>query len=93
MSHRNLKTVLALALITGAAFAPAAQAADINRNTGVGYEIAAQGNVALRAIQAAIRVVMPTLPKPAAHATRVSAPVESGGNGAALTTAAVRCAE
>lgn len=93
MTHRNLKTILALALLTGAAFAPVAQAADLNRNTGVGLEIAAQGNAALRAIRAAIHVVMPALPKASARATKVSAPVQSGPNGAVLTTGAVRCAE
>jgi hypothetical protein len=91
MNHRA-KSFLALALMTGSLMlAPAAQAAEINRNTGVGLQIAAQGNAALRYIESALHLAQPKLPKP--HATKVSVPAPAAPGGAILSTAGVNCAE
>ena len=78
--------------------APAAHAETlVSRDTGVGQQIAAQGNLALAAIKAelkaAIKAFRPVLP--ATHAVKVSAPateVESTPAGGAVTVApGTRC--
>lgn len=82
-------SILALAL----ALAPAAQAADApSRNTGVGKEIAAQGNQALAAIKAELKAAL-GVAKPALPAKgRVVKMSQPGGAVVALGSA-VRCAE
>ena len=89
--NNSAKSLLALALFTGMALAPAAQAADINRDTGVGLLIAAQGNVALRAIRATLHLAQPDLKKVRVQKVSLPAPINSGGT---LTAeAGLRCAE
>ena len=96
MTHRNAKTSLALALLAAAlALSPAAQAGEsINRDTGVGLQIAAQGNAALRYIReqfaASLHLAKPILPKP--RNLKVSAPAAGSGNAGSIS-ASVRCAE
>lgn len=91
--NQRAKSLMALTLLTGSlALAPAAQAAEINRNTGVGLEIAAQGNAALRYLQSALHIAQPRLPKKP-RAVKMSATVPAAPGGATLSTASVRCAE
>ena len=74
--HQALK---AAALLLALALAPAAQAESnaVSRDTGVGEQIAAQGNQALQAIRAefkaAARALMPKLP-PKARVVKISQP-------------------
>lgn len=91
MRQTNAKSVLAWALLSALALAPAAQAAEINRNTGVGVEIAAQGNAALRYIRTALRIALPKLPN--ARPVKVSAPARVPLGGAVAASAGLRCAE
>lgn len=91
MNQANAKSFAALALFAGLALAPAAQAAEINRNTGAGLEIAAQGNSALRYLRGALHIAQPKLPK--ARAMKVSAPAPAISGGMLSATAGVRCAE
>lgn len=82
-------TALALAL----AFSPIASAQDAPpRDTGVGKEIAAQGNQAIREIRAdlmaKVRALKPRLPK-AARVVKMSLPAGS----TLAVGATVRCAE
>lgn len=103
MSKRTSKSLLAnvlgLALLAGSmTLAPAAQAADqVNRNTGVGAIIAAQGNAALRYLKTTLTMALPQLPK--AQARKVSAPArkaaqETAGAGSLdSSTAGILCAE
>jgi hypothetical protein len=71
----------ATALVLALALAPAAQATEPSRDTGVGKVIAAQGNQALRAIRdeavARVKAVMPRLPAPAARVVKMSQPAGS----------------
>ena len=99
MSKRTTKSFLALALLAGSmTLTPVAQAADqVNRDTGVGAIIAAQGNAALRYLKATLTMSLPQLPK--AHAKKVSAPApkpatETAGAGSLeSSTAGLLCAE
>lgn len=98
MSHRNTKSFLALTLVMGSlALSPAAMAGEtVNRNTGVGEQIAAQGNAALLYIReqfaASLHLAKPNLAK--ARVVKVSAPAPaSGSGGASSPSSSVRCAE
>ena len=101
MTNATLKTTLAAAAISLSFLAaPAAHAGspntapNVSRNTGVGHNIAEQGNAALRAIRAevkaALKFVKPMLPR----ATKVSLPSTPAAAGAGASFAATaRCAE
>lgn len=93
--NRNLKSLVALFLLTGVMAAPAAGAAEaVNRNTGVGQQIAAQGNAALVYIRTTLRLVAPKLPKQARpRAMKMFAPSVLPSGGGTLDTAGLRCAE
>jgi hypothetical protein len=95
MSYRTFKSFLGTAALLGSlVLAPAAQAVD--RNTGVGLEIAAQGNQALQTIRAeqkaaVLHLLKPALPK--AHVTKVSAPAAHAAGAMFIPPTTVRCAE
>ena len=77
--------IKAAALALAVMLAPAAQAAGgheaPSRDTGVGKEIAAQGNRALQTIRAelkaAVKAMQPTLPKAAPRVVKMSLPAGS----------------
>lgn len=89
--HTVLKaSALALAL----AFAPSAYAADApSRNTGVGKEIAAQGNRALAAIKAELKASLGGMARPALPAKARVVKMSQPGGAILATGSAVRCAE
>lgn len=95
MTNLKLKSTLAaVAMVCAFAAAPAqAGAPNVSRNSGVGKEIAAQGNAALTLIRAELKAAMmkakPVLPAPA-RPRPVSATVP-GAAGSLASTA--RCAE
>jgi hypothetical protein len=82
------------ALATALIAAPAAQAE--SRDSGVGLQIAQQGNLALHLIradarQAALRLMAAALPKPADAAVKMAAPAPGGATFVAATS--MRCAK
>ena len=87
--HTALK---AAALVLALVVAPSAYAGEtMSRDTGVGKEIAAQGNQALAAIKAELKArLLPA--KPAVQKPRVVKMSQSAGSTVA-TGATVRCAE
>jgi hypothetical protein len=94
MSHGTFKSFVSAAFLLGTmALAPAANAQD--RNTGVGHEIAAQGNQAIQLIRAefkaAAKLLKPSLKK--VRVTKVSAPSFKGDGATFVATTTVRCAE
>jgi hypothetical protein len=103
MAHRTFKSVLAAAAVLGSlAVAPSAHALD--RNTGVGHEIAAQGNQAILLIRAefkaaAQKLFQPALPKPRARKTALqTGPADAAPSGSAtgqtfVESTPARCAE
>jgi hypothetical protein len=86
MSHQILK---ATALVLAFALAPAAHAETPSRDTGVGKELAAQGNQALRTIRAemiaALRAMKPAVPR--GRVVRVSTPPAGPAVGLTATVA------
>lgn len=76
MNRPVVTVAVALALV----LSPALHAAEApSRDTGVGKEIAAQGNLALEAIRAELRTALrtalrPVLPAPAARVVKASLP-------------------
>lgn len=97
MTFRKLSRSLSAALLIALA-APVAQAETLSRDTGVGRDIAEQGNIALRVIRAQARVAL-QLFAPSLHGVRVrkdSAPAVTVADGAGATfspTTTVRAAE
>jgi len=92
-SHQALKAA-ALALTLALAPTAHAQTGAPSRDTGVGKEIAAQGNLALQQIRAdikaAVRALKPKLPAaPRPRVVKMSQPAGS----IVASGAAVRCAE
>jgi hypothetical protein len=80
MLKLNRPAVTAAALVLTVLLAPAAQAQAPSRDTGVGKDIAAQGNRALQMIRAelkaAVTAVRPALPAPA-RVVKMSLPAGS----------------
>ena len=96
MSNVTLKSTLVAATVALSFLtAPAAyaEATPMSRDTGVGLSIAAQGNSALRLIQAEFKAAAQKMFKPSqvqARKKRVGAPAAAAGGSIAATAA---CAE
>lgn len=97
MSNLKLKSTLAaVALVLSFAAVPA-QAVEPSRNTGVGKDIAAQGNAALVLIRAELTAAVaklkaPALPRPRKVSRTVETPVPATTSAGSLASTA-RCDE
>jgi hypothetical protein len=94
MFQRTFQSLVIVATLMGST--GVASAAGLpNRDTGVGHDIAMQGNLAIQLIQAEFKAAMhllkPMLPK--GHITKVSTPASNGDGATFVAATSVRCAE